>query len=300
MQTFTDKVSAAINTLWSSTSDNPLFNLGVDISARLIAVGVILAILLLIRKLLDSLVVRFFRQVSKGKQHVVSENRLHTLMSLSRSIVRYGIYFIGALTILPEFGVNVSALLTAAGVGGLAIGFGAQNLVRDVIAGFFILMEGQFDVGDFVSIADREGIVENIGLRTTTLKDFTGSRHIIPNGEIKSVTNNMGSSMRVQVDFSIGFENNLDYVREVLESLCEEYANKIPALIDPPRVVGIQSFSDAGLVVRVRASAEPLMQWTAERQLREAIYKGLKERGVVVSYPHVQVLHEEKGGIENG
>lgn len=231
----------------------------------------------------------FYKGLSKGKAHL-SENRLNTLLGLTKSAIRYGIYFIGSLTILPVFGINVSAILTAAGVGGLAIGFGAQNLVRDVIAGFFILIEGQFDVGDFVSITDKSGIVENIGLRTTTLKEFSGSRHIIPNGEIKLVTNSMGAKMRVLVELTFGLEEDLDYIKEVLNSLCIKASREIQFLEEVPTILGIHDIDSRGLIIRIKATAKPMKQWEAERNLRELLYRGLKEKGIIVSYPRIEVV----------
>ena len=292
MQTFTEKIELAIVELWPKAGNNPFVSVWVDLGARLVALVIIVLVLAIIRKLLDTVIVKFFKSATKGKQHVFTESRLNALMGISRSMLRYGVYFLGALTILPEFGVNVSALLTAAGVGGLAVGFGAQNLVRDVIAGFFILMEAQFDVGDFVSIAETEGVVESIGLRTTTLLDFSGSRHIIPNGEIKLVTNNMGNAMRVLVEFTVGYENNLDYVKSEVEKICEQLASELPSLVQGPQFVGVQGFSEAGLVLRVRANSEPMMQWSTERKIREAIYKGLNEKGVKISYPRLQIVGE--------
>ncbi len=292
MQTFTEKIELAIVELWPKAGNNPFVSVWVDLGARLAALVIIVLILAIIRKLLDTVILKFFKRAAKGKQHVFTESRLNTLMGLSRSILRYGVYFLGALTILPEFGVNVNALLTAAGVGGLAVGFGAQNLVRDVIAGFFILAEAQFDVGDFVSIAGTEGVVESIGLRTTTLLDFAGSRHIIPNGEIKLVTNNMGNAMRVLVEFTVGYESNLDYVKAEVEKICEQLASELPSLVQGPQFVGVQGFSEAGLVLRVRANSDPMTQWSTERKIREAIYKGLNEKGISISYPRIQIIGE--------
>ncbi len=290
VQTFTEKIELAITQTWPKVGESPFVGVWVDLSAKLLAVAIIVTILFLVRKLLDTILVRFFRGLSKGKTHVVSEGRINTLLGVSRSILRYAIYFIGLLTVLPEFGINVNALLTAAGVGGLAVGFGAQNLVRDVISGFFILMEGQFDVGDYVAVADKEGIVESIGLRTTSLLDLSGSRHIIPNGEIKLVTNNMGSAMRVLLDLNVGFENNIDEVKQVLHKLCQDLAREMPALVDGPTLLGVQSFNATGLIFRIKATALPMEQWALERELREAFYKGLKDHQISVSYPRLEII----------
>ena len=294
VQTFREKIALVITQTWPKVEENPFVGVWVELSAKLLAIAIIIVILFLVRKLLDTIIVRFFQSLSKGKTHVVPESRINTLLGVSRSVLRYGIYFIGALTILPEFGINVNALLTAAGVGGLAVGFGAQNLVRDVIAGFFILMEGQFDVGDYVAVADKEGVVESIGLRTTTLLDLSGSRHIIPNGEIKLVTNNMGSAMRVLLDINVGFENNIDEVKQMLERLCLDLAQKTPALVDGPTLLGVQSFSEKGLVFRIKATALPMEQWSLERDLREAFYRGLIENKISVSYPRLEIINAKE------
>ena len=137
-------------------------------------------------------------------------------MNILNSAVRYLLYFVGAMTILERLGVPTGSIIATAGIGGLAIGFGAQNLVRDVITGFFILMENQYAVGDFVQIGDVSGIVEEMGIRVTKLRDRGGALHIIPNGLIQQVTNNMGPAMRVLFNVLVSYDADVDRVLAIL------------------------------------------------------------------------------------
>lgn len=228
-----------------------------------------------------------------------NQRRLKTLKYLTLSAIRYLLYFLAGTMILQTFNFPVTSLIAGAGIFGLALGFGAQNLVRDVITGFFILLENQFSVGDHVKIGDIEGLVEEIGLRTTTVKSFAGQLNIIPNGEISKVTNFVSTeSIRVMFDVGIAYEEDVDHVIAVLNRICAEYTEENQhLLVDPPKVLGVQDLGDFAVAIRIIARAIPLEQWGVERALKQMIKNTFDDEGIEIPYPksvvHMKVAQHE-------
>ncbi|NNA37678.1 mechanosensitive ion channel, partial [Pseudomonas lundensis] len=172
----------------------------------------------------NKIIDKFFHRKSLGKISI-EERRANTLSTILKSVFRYLIYFVGIVTIVGFF-MDVTSIIAVAGVGGLAIGFGAQDLVRDVVTGFFIFLEDQFSVGDYINIDSFGGIVENMGLRTTQIRDFNGDLHILPNGEISRVTNHSRGNMRAMVDVRIAYEEDIQRAIEILNKLCQKIAKE--------------------------------------------------------------------------
>ena len=175
-------------------------------------------------KISHILIDKFFRKQQSFK-FKMEDKKASTLAIILKSIAKYLLYFIGIVPILEIFGINPSSILATAGIGGLAIGFGAQNLVKDVITGFFILFEDQYAVGDYIKTGEFDGIVEEIGLRVTKIRAFSGELYIIPNGNIQSVTNKCRGAMRAWVNVSIAYEEDIDNAIKVLTSLATEIAH---------------------------------------------------------------------------
>jgi small conductance mechanosensitive channel len=235
------------------------------------------------------------------KQKTQSIRRRRTLMLLLKSIFRYTVYFVSGIIILSIFGVPVASLIAGAGIIGLAIGFGAQNLVRDIINGFFILFEDQFAVGDYIKAAGLEGIVEEIGVRTTNIRDFGGELHIIPNGEISQVTNYSSGNMRVMVDVGVSYDENPAEVIGILEELCQEIAlEKAEIITDGPVVLGIQELASSSVVIRIWAKVKPMEQWAMGRYIRQRIKERFDERGIEIAYPHMVLLSKDSKEEING
>lgn len=230
------------------------------------------------------------KSVAKQKNMRISfdEKKANTLGELLKSIVKYGVYFIGIMSILNTVFGTIS--ITFAGIGGVAIGLGAQNLIKDIINGFFIIFEDQFAVGDYINIGDKGGVVESIGLRLTKLKDFNGDIHIIPNGSISIITNHSRSDMRVQIDIEIAHEEDVDKVIEVLQSTCNEIKDH-EDIVEPPKVVGISSIKESGIVIRVAGKARPMTQWDIENLLRKKIKKSLDDNNIQISYPKRKIFN---------
>ncbi len=222
----------------------------------------------------------------------LEENRIKTLKSILKSIARYTIYFIAALPILDTVGVDIKGFIAAAGIGGLAIGFGAQNLVRDVITGFFILFEDQFTVGDYVDFDGKSGIVEEMALRVTKIRDFSGDLHIIPNGAISKVTNRCRGNMRAKVDISIAYEEDIENAIEVLNKASQELLKETDAIVEGPTVLGVTSFGASDVVITTIAKTKPMSQWEVERLMRKRFKQAFDKAGIEIPYPKRVVYNQ--------
>ncbi|MED2972340.1 mechanosensitive ion channel family protein [Fictibacillus sp. B-59209] len=222
----------------------------------------------------------------------MSERRENTLIRLLDNVAAYLVYFIALLMLLSEFNIDVKALLAGAGVVGLAIGFGAQNLVKDVITGFFIIFEQQFAVGDFVRINNFEGTVEEIGLRTTKLKQWTGELHILPNSSITEVTNFSIHNSIAVVDVSIAYEEDIDRAQAIIEEVVREETPKYPEMVAEPEVLGIQAVAAAEIVIRVTAEVLPMTHFKVARELKKAIKIKLDEEGIELPYQKLISYHK--------
>ncbi len=228
----------------------------------------------------------------------VTERREATLTKLLDNILAYVIYFISFIMCLEVFGLDVTALLAGAGVAGLAIGFGAQNLVRDVITGFFIIFEDQFSVGDYIRTGTFEGIVEEIGLRITKIKSFTGEIHVIPNGNITDVTNFSISNSIAIVDVSIAYEGDITKAERVLQELLTTMPGKYEDMVKTPELLGVQTLGASDVVLRIISEVKPMKQFSTARALRKEIKVCLDDNGIEIPFPRVvmynrQEVHEE-------
>lgn len=213
------------------------------------------------------------------------ERRERTLLKLLENTLSYVVYFSAILAILQEFTIDVKGLLAGAGVLGLAVGFGAQSLVKDVISGFFILFEDQFSVGDYVKIGTAEGIVEEIGLRTTKLKSFSGEIYILPNGTIAQVVNySMKNSLAI-IDVKIPFEQGVEQVEQAIEEYLEAMSVDNPDLLSKARLVGANDFTEDSVIERVIAETKPMRHFDTARSLSVGIKKHLQEKGIEIPYP---------------
>jgi small-conductance mechanosensitive channel len=211
--------------------------------------------------------------------------RTKTLGKLLHNLISYTVNFITILLILDQFGVNLGPLLAGAGVLGLAIGFGAQSLVKDLITGFFIIFEDQFAVGDLVQIDQFKGTVEEIGIRATRIKSWTGEVHIIPNGNIRQVTNFSVHNSLAVIDVSIAYEADLDKATQVLNETLEQYYAKSTKLVKKPELLGIQALGTSEVKLRITAECRPTLQGEVARELYADIKKQLDAHGIEIPYP---------------
>jgi small conductance mechanosensitive channel len=252
----------------------------------LIVVAIYVA-LRVIRRVLDPAIRATVAAQMEGQPEVEIEKRVETLSHVAYRTIWVVAVLVGVLTILPEFGINVGALLAGAGIVGL--GFGAQSLVRDVISGLFILVENQFAKGDVVNIAGIGGLVEDVNLRRTILRDLDGTVHSIPNGEITVASNLTRSWSRVNMLVGVSYGEDLDHVFEVINRVGEEMARDeqwAQDIISPPKVLGVESFGDSGIEIRVLGETQPIRQWDVMRELRRRLKKAFDEEGIEIPFPH--------------
>jgi moderate conductance mechanosensitive channel len=216
-----------------------------------------------------------------------SERREATLLKLLENVLTYVVYFISLMTILSTLGIDIKGLIAGAGIVGLAIGFGAQNLVRDIITGFFIIFEDQFSVGDYVRIGSAEGTVEEIGLRTTKIKSWTGELHIFPNGNITEVTNFSIHNSIAVVDVSIAYEENIEEAENVIQELLLTLPQKYEDLVNPPELLGVQTLGASDVVIRIVAETLPMKHWYIARMIRKDVKLLLDEHGIEIPFPRM-------------
>jgi small conductance mechanosensitive channel len=237
---------------------------------------------------------RFQRKLegSPSVTQVVNLQRATTLTHALSATAIVAIWAIAVLLVLDQLGVNMAPLLASAGIAGVALGFGAQNVVKDTLAGFFILLENQYGVGDVVEVqttADPvNGRVEALTLRVTSFRAFDGTLHVVPNGNIMVVSNKSRGWARAIVDVRVAYDQDVDQVREVLDELFEEMRND-PSLHDwireGPGVLGLERLSDYALEIRVTADTRPSKRFDVERTMRERIARRLAERNIHVPVP---------------
>lgn len=252
----------------------------------------------LIVKIASAAVNRVFQQRESGGRFErlrLDTRRSETMRTLINNIIKYTIYFIAFLNVFTFLGYNPQPLLASAGVLGLAIGFGAQNLVRDVITGFFIIFEDQFAVGDVVTIGKVTGTVQEIGLRVTRIKVWTGEVHIIPNGQITEVTNMSLANSIAVVDISVGYEQDINHVVELLKESAPRWKETIEAIVETPSVLGVERFGPSEVVIRIIAECESMQHVQVMRTLRADIKEMFDANGIEIPYPHMVMMNGKKG-----
>ena len=225
----------------------------------------------------------------EGQPQVEVDKRADTLSHVIYRTVWFVAMLVGLLTILPELGINISALLAGAGLIGLAVGFGAQSLVKDVISGLFILVENQYSKGDVVNIAGIGGLVDDVNLRRTLLRDLDGAVHTVPNGEIGVASNLTRSWSRVNLIVAVSYGDDLDHVFEVINRVGKELAEDpewSKDIIEAPKALGVENFGDSGIDIRILGDTQPIRQWDVMRQLRLRLKKAFDAEGIEIPFPH--------------
>ncbi len=231
------------------------------------------------------------------------KKRAHTLGNILRHAILIILFFLAILMILGELGIQLGPLLATAGIGALAIGFGAQSLVRDVIGGFFIILENQYRIGDVIQVAGVSGMVESLSLRRTVLRDLDGRVHTIPNGEIKIVSNLSKEWSRAVLDVGVSYRENIDQVIEILSQIGEELYREEPfksAILEPLQILGVEQFGESQIIIRMMIKTIPLKQWEVGRELRRRIKIRFDEKGIEIPFPHRVLLWGEPKEKSNG
>lgn len=250
--------------------------------------------------ILQTVVPRFIRRTiavrMKDKQDIEVQKRGKTLSNVIRNTFGILIIVLVLITILPELGINIGPLLASIGILGLAIGFGAQSLVKDIINGLFILVENQYGIGDVVKVAGIAGLVEEINLRRTILRDLDGIVHYIPNGEINVASNFTKGFSRVNMNISVAYGEDLDRVIHVINRTCTTMAEEKDwkdKMIKPPQVLRVDALGDSGIEIKILGDTQPLAQWDIMGELRKRIKKEFDKEGIEIPWPHMKVYFGE-------
>jgi small-conductance mechanosensitive channel len=257
------------------------------------ALGKILLVLVL-SKFLLSMARTFVQKLffPERRRTSMDPQKAKTLETLMQSGVRYLIYFIAGITILSTLGVKTESVLASAGIVGIAIGFGAQSLVQDVVTGFFIIFEDQFIVGDYIETAGLSGFVEEMGLRVTKLRDFNGVVHVLPNSKIGNVTNHSRGNRTALVEIAVPYSADVASVQAVLEAALADLAKQLDAIIEGPKILCIVRLSPSEMVWRIWARTKPMQHWSVEREMRKGLKMALDKAGIEPPYPRTIMRRE--------
>jgi small-conductance mechanosensitive channel len=243
-----------------------------------------------------------FRQAPRQPE---DENRKRA-DTLGNVLVTSGQIFIVAIAgfmVLSELGINIAPILTGVGVAGIAIGFGAQTLVKDYLAGLFIILENQYRVGDVVTVSGISGLVEQIDLRRTILRDLDGIQHVVSNGEIRIASNFTKEVSRVNLNISVSYGTDLDHAIEVTNRVCRELAadpNWAPLITKTPEVLRVDNLGDSGIDLKILGETKPIRQWDVMGEIRKRIKKTFDEEGIEIPWPHTKVYFGNWPPLENG
>lgn len=258
----------------------------------LIIIAIAVASYLVLRHFIPRIIKRTVAQRMKGELEEEIKKRSDTLCSLSTKIALGIIVILALVTILPEFGINITGMLVGLGIVGIAVGFGAQSLIRDYLSGIFILLEDQYDVGDVVRVAGIAGLVEEVGLRRTVLRDLDGIVHSISNGEIKAASNFTKGYSRVNLNVSVGYGEDLDRVIKVINRVCKGMAEEPKwnaAFITTPQVLRVDNLGDSGIDIKILGDTKPIKQWAVMGELRLRLKRTFDAEGIEIPWPHTKV-----------
>jgi len=260
---------------------------------RILIIVVMGAVLwLALNKFLPPIVRRSVARTRDRESKEGMQKRTNTLLSIFKGVGRVFIVIIGIMMVLSEMGVPIAPVLAGFGIAGIAIGFGAQYLIRDLIAGTFIIMENQYRVGDVAKVANVTGLVEEIHLRKTVLRDLDGIVHHIPNGEIRIASNFTRHFARVNLDVSVSYGTDLDHAISVINRVGMELAedeNWRQLIKTPPQVLRVNNLGSSGIDIKIVGDVKPMQQWAIMGQLRLRLKKAFDAEGIEIPWPHTKV-----------
>ncbi len=258
-----------------------------------IAVGAIILNIILARIIIRA--VRVAVVANKDLNEDAEKKREDTLIRIFTGALKILILIMAVLMIMQEFGIEIGPILAGAGIVGLAVGFGGQYLIRDIITGMFIIIENQYRIGDVINVGSTGGLVEDISLRKTTLRDMNGTVHHIPHGEIKIVSNLSRKYARINLDIGVSYDSDLEEVINVINKTGKElsddpiYKNSI---ISPPQFLRVEDFADSAIIVKVLGDTKPLKQWELTGEFRKRIKVAFDKAGIEIPFPQ-RVIHQK-------
>lgn len=256
--------------------------------SNVIMIFVYIIVAWIVLRFINKAIAQFFKIQNRGKK--ANKKRSKTLIALVQNVVAYVVWFIVLTTILSKFGISVGGIIASAGVVGLAVGFGAQTIVKDIITGFFIIFENQFDVGDYVKINSSgttvaEGTVQSIGLRSMRINTITGELTTLPNGSVGEITNYSVTNGESMVEIPVSVEEDIDKVEEILVEHFETMRSKYYLFISNPEVVGINSITRDEITLWISAETIPGEGFSGARILRKEILKLFKKHEIQIPKP---------------
>jgi len=243
-----------------------------------------------LKKLRKSLVSR--AEKNEKLDTIEAEKRIVTLTSIIHGLVKIILWVIFIMILLQKFGINIAPILAGAGIVGLAVGFGSQELVRDFISGFFIILENHIRAGDVAVINGTGGLVEKIDFRTTTLRDFSGTVHIFQNGKISNISNMTKDWSAIVFDIGVAYKENPQVVMDLMKQVGDdlqidpEFKDKI---LEPIEIFGLDKFADSAIIIKARIKTKPIQQWTVGREYRKRLKYVFDEQNIEIPFPHTTV-----------
>lgn len=268
--------------------------LGLTASTALARLGTILGALLLgwiAYRIVLGVITRLLRPLEGSADYTARLQRARTLGPLLSNAARYVVLFIVGVVVLQELGIDIRALMVSAGVVGLAIGLGAQSLIKDVITGFFILFENLIAVGDVIEVGPHVGVVETVGLRVTRLRKFSGELRIVPNGELTAFGQHTAGWARAVVDVGIGYDQDVGRALRVLDGVGRVLREAHPdRVLEPPTAEGIVRFGESEVVLRLHARVDAAQKGPLELEMRRRVKAALDAEGIEIPYPQ-RVIH---------
>lgn len=268
----------------------------------LIVTLIMLFVLLKLEKYLVDQLKKFLLSKNDGEADesptakLENEKRIITLMGITKRLGKLVIWAIFIMILLRQLGIDIAPILAGAGIIGLAVGFGAQELVRDFISGFFMLMEDQIRRGDYALINGVDGMVEKIELRTITLRDMSGTVHIFQNGKINTLANMTKEWSAIVLEISVAYREDVDKVIDVMKKVGEELASDSALkdqIIEPVEILGLDKFAESAIVIKARIKTVPLSQWAIGREYRKRLKYAFDENKILIPFPHTVVYWGE-------
>ena len=256
---------------------------------------------ILLKNLIPRLVNRFMSRPRTGESREGLARRANTLRGVFLGLGRILIILLVVLLILSEIEIPIGPILAGFGIAGLAVGFGAQYLIRDLIAGVFVLMENQYRVGDFARVSDVQGWVEDVNLRKTVLRDMDGIVHHVPNGEIKVSSNFSRHFSRVNLNIPVAYGTDLDFAISVINRVCKELAEDEdwkPSIRTVPEVLRVDKWADSSIDIKVVGEVKPLEQWRVMGEIRLRLKRAFDAEGIEIPWPHTKVYFGDKPNID--
>ncbi len=234
---------------------------------------------------------------SQKTSPVEAEKRINTLIAIAQSATAIIIWSVLIMILLKKVGVDIGPVLAGAGIIGLAVGFGAQELVRDFISGFFLLLENQVRAGDVAIINGTGGLVEKIELRTITLRDFSGVVHIFQNGKINSLSNMTKEWSAMVFDMGVAYKEDPETVMKIMKEVGDELYNDPEfkeKIIEPIEVFGVDQFANSAVIIKARVKTQPIQQWTVGREYRKRLKYAFDKQNIEIPFPHTTVYWGDK------